>query len=390
MTLFAPTPSNVMTATMRQSSDTALIDKTNVIPAAADGCSASVRALPECRCKSTATRNTVEKSGYLKPKSAFPSSYKNCAPMSEESEVFSRKVFVGGIPVDIKEEEFTSTFSQFGNVFADWPRRSTNTSKESRSHSQNRMPGYVFLVYESERSVRRLLASCYKENNQYFMLLSSPTMKNKPVQVRPWRIADINFMINPAVAIDPRRTVFIGGVPRPTKARQLAESLYGLYGTVSYAEIDVDPDLMYPKGAARITFATHYAFFSSIKGRFVDIPHAGSYERVEVKPYIMDAEMCDECCGTECKQQYAPYFCGAYSCLQYFCESCWDFFHYGPYSNDERASHKPLVRVGDRVEELPYPPHRDKSAKQNGIVRAVDGICSQNAKWLQLGYFAEE
>lgn len=34
--------------------------------------------------------------------------------------------------------------------------------------------------------------------------------------------------------------------------------------------------------------------------------------------------MCDNCNGKLCCDRYAPYFCGEVSCLQYYCEMCWD------------------------------------------------------------------
>ena len=48
--------------------------------------------------------------------------------------------------------------------------------------------------------------------------------------------------------IDPRKTIFIGGVPRPLKACELADIFNSRYGNVCYAGIDCDPDLKYPKG----------------------------------------------------------------------------------------------------------------------------------------------
>lgn len=41
------------------------------------------------------------------------------------------------------------------------------------------------------------------------------------VQVRPWRLADINYELRGDMILDVRRTVFIGGVPRPTRAGSL-------------------------------------------------------------------------------------------------------------------------------------------------------------------------
>lgn len=48
--------------------------------------------------------------------------------------------------------------------------------------------------------------------------MSSPTIKNKAVQIRPWRLADADYVLDASMPLDPRKTVFVGGVPRPLKA----------------------------------------------------------------------------------------------------------------------------------------------------------------------------
>ena len=48
--------------------------------------------------------------------------------------------------------------------------------------------------------------------------------------------------------IDPRKTIFVGGVPRPLRSQELAQIMEDKFGSVCYAGIDVDPDLKYPKG----------------------------------------------------------------------------------------------------------------------------------------------
>lgn len=40
------------------------------------------------------------------------------------------------------------------------------------------------------------------------------------VQIRPWSLADSDFVMDNSQPIDPRKTVFVGGVPRPLKAGQ--------------------------------------------------------------------------------------------------------------------------------------------------------------------------
>uniref|UniRef100_A0A914S3K3 RRM domain-containing protein n=1 Tax=Parascaris equorum TaxID=6256 RepID=A0A914S3K3_PAREQ len=212
---------------------------------------------------------------------------------------------------EIFAPEIVSTFSQFGSMVVDWPCRSDTPLKPRSTH-----PPQAGLCIE-ETSVQRLVRRCHKDGDDYYLLLSSPTMKNKPVQIRPWRLADISYKLLENMDLDSRRTVFIGGVPRPTKAGDLARLLERLYGCVCYAGIDIDPELKYPKGAARVTFATTAAFIAAITGRFVNIICGGITKR-------------------------------------YFCEECWDQRHN---SDKIYIAHKPLVRLGDQIKMLPQGPH---------------------------------
>ncbi|CAB1427948.1 unnamed protein product, partial [Pleuronectes platessa] len=63
---------------------------------------------------------------------------------------------------------------------------------------------------------------------------------------------------------------------------------------------------------------------------------------VEVKPYVLDDQMCDECQGARCGGKFAPFFCANVTCLQYYCEYCWASIH----SRAGREFHKPLVKEG--------------------------------------------
>jgi hypothetical protein len=37
---------------------------------------------------------------------------------------------------------------------------------------------------------------------------------------------------------------------------------------------------------------------------------------VEVKPYVLDDQLCDECGGGRCGGKFAPFFCANVTCLQ--------------------------------------------------------------------------
>lgn len=74
-------------------------------------------------------------------------------------------------------------------------------------------------------------------------------------------------------------------------------------------------------------------------------------QQVEVKPYVLDDQMCDECQGARCGGKFAPFFCANVTCLQYYCEFCWANIH----SRAGREFHKPLVKEGaDRPRQIHF------------------------------------
>jgi cytoplasmic polyadenylation element-binding protein len=262
----------------------------------------------------------------------------------EIDEKFSRKVFVGGLPPDIDENEIVIHFRQFGSLIVDWPHKA-----ESKSYFPPK--GYAFLIFQEESSVQDLIERCVMDDSKLYMVVSSASMKDKPVQIRPWCLADSDFVMDGSQALDPRKTIFVGGVPRPLKAIELAMIMDRFYGGVCYAGIDTDPELKYPKGAGRVAFSNQKSYIAAISARFVQLQLGEIDKRVEVKPYVLDDQLCDECHGTRCGGKFAPFFCANVSCLQYYCEICWQSIHQGP----GRDHHKPLVKEGaDRPRSIQY------------------------------------
>uniref|UniRef100_A0A9J8D8G3 Cytoplasmic polyadenylation element binding protein 4 n=1 Tax=Cyprinus carpio carpio TaxID=630221 RepID=A0A9J8D8G3_CYPCA len=232
----------------------------------------------------------------------------------ERVERYSRKVFVGGLPPDIDE-------------------------------------GYAFLLFQDESSVQALIDACIEEDGKLYLCVSSPTIKDKPVQIRPWNLNDSDFVMDGSQPLDPRKTIFVGGVPRPLRAVELAMIMDRLYGGVCYAGIDTDPELKYPKGAGRVAFSNQQSYIAAISARFVQLQHGEIDKRVEVKPYVLDDQLCDECQGTRCGGKFAPFFCANVTCLQYYCEYCWAAIH----SRAGREFHKPLVKEGgDRPRHISF------------------------------------
>ncbi|XP_074642587.1 cytoplasmic polyadenylation element-binding protein 3-like isoform X2 [Tubulanus polymorphus] len=262
----------------------------------------------------------------------------------ERIERYSRKVFVGGLPPDIDEEEITAAFRRFGPLVVDWPHKA-----ESKSYFPPK--GYCFLLFQDEMSVQALIEACIVDDEKLYWCVSSPTMKDKPVQIRPWNLSDSDFVMDGSQPLDPRKTIFVGGVPRPLRAVELAMIMDRLYGGVCYAGIDTDPELKYPKGAGRVAFSNQQSYIAAISARFVQLQHGDIDKRVEVKPYVLDDQMCDECQGARCGGKFAPFFCANVTCLQYYCEHCWAQIH----SRPGREYHKPLVKEGaDRPRAVPF------------------------------------
>ncbi|XP_073690964.1 cytoplasmic polyadenylation element-binding protein 3 [Garra rufa] len=253
----------------------------------------------------------------------------------ERMERYSRKVFVGGLPPDIDEDEITNSFRRYGHLVVDWPHKA-----ESKSYFPPK--GYAFLLFQEESSVQALIDACIEEDGKLYLCVSSPTIKDKPVQIRPWNLSDSDFVMDGSQPLDPRKTIFVGGVPRPLRAVELAMIMDRLYGGVCYAGIDTDPELKYPKGAGRVAFSNQQSYIAAISARFVQLQHNDIDKRVEVKPYVLDDQMCDECQGARCGGKFAPFFCANVTCLQYYCEYCWASIH----SRAGREFHKPLVKEG--------------------------------------------
>ncbi|VDO27358.1 unnamed protein product [Onchocerca flexuosa] len=248
-------------------------------------------------------------------------------------EIYSRKVFVGGLPIDIDEDELTATFNRFGPLVVDWPNKGENKSYFPPK-------GYVFLIFDYEVSVRALVHSCFVEDEKLFLYISSPLSPDKLVQIRPWRLADADYVVEASIPLYARRAVFVGGVPRPIKAVELAHIMDRLYGSVGCAGIDTDVEYKYPKGAGRIAFTNQNSYMKAITDRYVQLSHDEVEKRVELKPYVLDDQPCDECGGERCGHRHAPFFCPQLSCLQYYCEKCWTTIH----GCRAREDHKPLIK----------------------------------------------
>ncbi|KAK5982504.1 hypothetical protein GCK32_008340 [Trichostrongylus colubriformis] len=121
---------------------------------------------------------------------------------------------------------------------------------------------------------------------------------------------------------------------------ELAHIMDRLYGSVACAGIDTDVEYKYPKGAGRVAFTNYNSYMRAITERYAQLSHGEVEKRVEMKPYVLDDQICEECIREPNGGRHAPFFCPHLECLQYYCESCWTSMHGSP----SREHHKPLVK----------------------------------------------
>ena len=200
---------------------------------------------------------------------------------------YSNKVFLGGVPWDIRDDELKFQLREFGNVKLQHPgkevRLASSTTKEKA--------GYLYVIFEGEKQVKKFLKNCstiYSEDCPFprkLFKITSRRLKNKEVQVIPWNTHDSNYVSTRngyqphLVKADNERTIFVGALHGMMTAEFLAEVFSDLFGPVMYVGLDTDRH-KYPIGSGRVTFQNGKSYKKAVSAAFIDIKCGQFFKKV--------------------------------------------------------------------------------------------------------------
>lgn len=300
---------------------------------------------------------------------------------------YSVKVFLGGVPWDITEENLMQDFSRFGRVTVEWPKGVASKGGHAADFEKKdgQKKGYVYVIFEGDKQVKALLAACTQDLSKgpdtLFYPVSSKKFKLKLVQVIPWAISDSNHVKQSHIHLDPKCTVFVGALHGLMHAEFLFNVFDSLFQGVMFAGIDTDK-FKYPIGSARVMFNNKKSYMRAVNAQFVDIKTQKFQKTVQVDPYLEDSPC------TYCHNQQGPYFCKNPNCFCYFCHNCWQLHHV---ANSHLASHQPLMRNSKTNGPAPAPASSSSSAlllrhqQQQRVTSLPGGGQAANSSYCKYG-----
>lgn len=189
---------------------------------------------------------------------------------------YSVKVFLGGVPWDMDNDDMLEAFQKFGVISIQRPGKDV---RPSRLISKDlKKAGYLYLIFADSKSVNQLINACNitfdDEGSKYiYSLQSKHSRKYKDVQVIPWHKDDsakYRDGYEPGLDSDENRIVFLGALHGMMNAKSIYEALEGVFGAIDYVILETDR-FDYPMGFGRAQFATKTAYEKAIEARFIQV-----------------------------------------------------------------------------------------------------------------------
>ncbi|OTF79259.1 Cytoplasmic polyadenylation element-binding protein-like protein [Euroglyphus maynei] len=257
----------------------------------------------------------------------------------QSSVSYSVKVFLGGVPWDMNNEEMLKAFRHFGALAVQRPGKEVRPSRSSRDLSK---AGYLYLIFDDSRSVERLISVCKitfdNEGSKFiYSLRSNQSRKIKDVQVIPWDKKDSShyrpgFLSHDTLAgnnadnahsslIDQSRMVFLGALHGMMNSKSIFNALQDIFGPVDYVILETDR-FDYPMGFGRAQFTTTSAYQRAINARFVTVSSLRFKKTIQIDPYL-EEQKC-----SQCQIEDGPVYC--LECRDYYCRVCFTMKHDEP------------------------------------------------------------
>lgn len=227
--------------------------------------------------------------------------------------IYSKKLFIGGVPPNMPEEAVTCLLQQFDpNVILLWP-EAVSSSKST--------PRYLRVIMSSHEAVDKLLKKCkFVVDGGCETYIHSIPVKNKrrQLQIVPWLLSDSIFCpysITPSV-LGTKYTVFVGALHGRMHASAIAKIFDDVFGDVTWVRVDTD-EYEYPTGSGRVAFGNAECFKKAVLSNFIHIESRKVKKKIQIEPCI-DSQVC-----CMCEEQNVPNFCKDLMCFDYYCNPCW-------------------------------------------------------------------
>ena len=197
-----------------------------------------------------------------------------------EIALYSRKVFIGGVPWDCENHTLQAGLNnKYGGVKLENPGKDQKHPRTNKMNDQQK-PGYTYAIFDNEQAVRKLISECrrevkngaehyyYRVSQQQQPQQSNKSPRSKEIEIVPWNLDDTCYVHGHELPskIDNSCTIFVGGLHGMLNAQGLAKIMSETFGEVIHSGLDTDKH-KYPIGSGRVTFRHKEDYIKAINSK---------------------------------------------------------------------------------------------------------------------------